>query len=178
VTCANPEPEYLADDAVACRLEGKIAIVDFLWTDGHTNYNLHKTDFMVDGVMLWDRIRKVAEAGGRARNRPSGSASPRPPAAPRKSAGGGDHRQRHPLLRWVAAGSDRLQHGNARHRVDADHFQRRLHPDGDAAVVVNLMHYLRRTFGGYSSQDLPPPYFVRARHSDVPWRERRRASAV
>lgn len=64
VASANPDPEYLADDAVTCRQEGKIAIVDFLWTEAHENYNLYETDFLVDGVMIWDRVRRVGEAAG------------------------------------------------------------------------------------------------------------------
>ena len=61
----NPDPDYAADSQLVCPSEGKIAIVDFLWTEAHTNFPvLYDSQFMVDGVMLYDRVRMMAEAAG------------------------------------------------------------------------------------------------------------------
>jgi hypothetical protein len=60
---ANPDPEYASDDVVKCPEEGKIAILDFVWSGAHKNFdNLYLSQFMVDGVLLYDRIKMMAEA--------------------------------------------------------------------------------------------------------------------
>jgi hypothetical protein len=58
---ANPDPDFTADLAVQCPDEGKIAIVDFQWTEGQGT-TLYTGPFNVDGVMLYDRITRMAEA--------------------------------------------------------------------------------------------------------------------
>ncbi|MEI6127946.1 MAG: hypothetical protein WCQ99_15470, partial [Pseudomonadota bacterium] len=61
----NPDPEYLADDSVQCLQEGKIAIVDFQWSDAWKDApGLYEAQFQVDGMMLYDRIKAMAEAAG------------------------------------------------------------------------------------------------------------------
>jgi len=65
VASADPDPEYTADQAVTCPQEGKIAIVDFLWTEAHRDFpGLYDSQYMVDGVMLYDRIDRIAKASG------------------------------------------------------------------------------------------------------------------
>jgi hypothetical protein len=65
VATSNPDPEYKADDAVTCPQEGKIAIVDFLWTEAHRDFpGLYADQYNVDGVMLYDRLTRVAQAAG------------------------------------------------------------------------------------------------------------------
>ena len=65
VASANPDPEYTSDNAVVCPSEGKIAIVDFLWTEAHNDApGLYLDQFNVDGVMLYNRIITMAEAAG------------------------------------------------------------------------------------------------------------------
>jgi hypothetical protein len=64
VAAGNPDPDYTQDDTLACRQEGRIAIIDFYYTDVHENFNLYETDFLVDGVEIWERIRRVAKAAG------------------------------------------------------------------------------------------------------------------
>jgi hypothetical protein len=64
VASAAPDPAYTADNQVACPNEGKIAIVDFLWTEASTETSLYETQFVADGVMLYDRIKMMAEAAG------------------------------------------------------------------------------------------------------------------
>jgi hypothetical protein len=60
----SPDPAYTSDGAVMCPKEGKIAIVDLQWT------SLHKADkspypfFLVDGVPLYERIKRMGEAAG------------------------------------------------------------------------------------------------------------------
>jgi hypothetical protein len=64
VALANPDPTYASDGAVTCPMEGKIAIVDFLWTSAHRDYpGLYNSQFMVDMVMLYDRITQMGKAG-------------------------------------------------------------------------------------------------------------------
>jgi hypothetical protein len=65
VASANPDPDYLADNAVVCPNEGKIALVDFLWSEAHTNFpGLYEDQYNVDGVMFYDRVRLMGEAAG------------------------------------------------------------------------------------------------------------------
>jgi hypothetical protein len=65
VASINPDPDYLADQAVACRPEGKIAIVDFYWTSEHEKkFNPYDEAFLVDGVMIWEYLRRMGEAAG------------------------------------------------------------------------------------------------------------------
>jgi hypothetical protein len=61
---ANPDPDYAEDDKVACPAEGKVAIVDFLWTEAHEQTSLYSEQWMVDGVMLWDKVTRMAQAAG------------------------------------------------------------------------------------------------------------------
>jgi hypothetical protein len=65
ISIDNPDPDYTADNAVACRDEGKIAIVDFLWSEAHKDApGLYLDQFDVDGVMLYNRIIDMAKAAG------------------------------------------------------------------------------------------------------------------
>ena len=62
---AEPDPLYVKDDAVTCPQEGKIAIVDFLWTEAHRDFpGLYADQYAVDGVMLYDRLKAMATAAG------------------------------------------------------------------------------------------------------------------
>jgi hypothetical protein len=63
VASSNPDPDYKADNAVVCRDEGKIAIVDFLWSEAHKDApGLYLDQFDVNGVMLYNRIIDMAQA--------------------------------------------------------------------------------------------------------------------
>ena len=65
VALDNPDPEYAADDAVTCQQQGKIAIVDFQWSDAWKDApGLYEDQFQVDGMMLYDRLKAMAEAAG------------------------------------------------------------------------------------------------------------------
>lgn len=64
VAGAEPDPEYKKDEGVTCAAEGKIAIVDFLWTEAHNETVLYSDQWQVDGVMLWDKVTRMAEAAG------------------------------------------------------------------------------------------------------------------
>ncbi|MBI2378654.1 MAG: hypothetical protein HYV07_31950 [Deltaproteobacteria bacterium] len=59
----RPDPEYLADDSVPCSAEGRVAIVDFQWTDAQDT-NLYDLQWNVDGVMLWDKVERMFRAAG------------------------------------------------------------------------------------------------------------------
>ena len=67
---SNPDLEYKADDGVACPDEGKIAIVDFLWTEGHETTTLYEDQLITDDkVPLYNeagsgRLQRMARAAG------------------------------------------------------------------------------------------------------------------
>jgi hypothetical protein len=65
VASGNPDPDYTADNAVVCRDEGKIAIVDLFWSDEHEKHpGLYLDQFDVNGMMLYNRIIDMAESVG------------------------------------------------------------------------------------------------------------------
>lgn len=65
VASAKPDYAYSEDNAVACPAEGKIAIVDFLWTAAHRDFpGLYENQYKVDGVMLYDRLQRMGAAAG------------------------------------------------------------------------------------------------------------------
>lgn len=65
VATGKPDPNFSADDSVSCPEEGKIAIVDFVWTEAHKDApGFYDSQFMVDGVPFYDRIKMMGEAAG------------------------------------------------------------------------------------------------------------------
>ncbi len=72
VATDKPDPDYTADDAVACPAEGKIAIVDFYYSLGmklkplpkDESPHFYADDYVINGVLLWDRVTRIAQAAG------------------------------------------------------------------------------------------------------------------
>jgi len=64
VATNNPDPLYKADDGVTCERRGSIAIVDFYYSEVKAKGLLYNNEFDVDGVELWDRIKRMGEEAG------------------------------------------------------------------------------------------------------------------
>jgi hypothetical protein len=58
----NPDPDFHADDPVPCPAEGKIAIVDFVRRSADATTVLYDKEFVVDNVLLWERIKLIGAA--------------------------------------------------------------------------------------------------------------------
>lgn len=62
VATINPDPEFKADETVSCPDEGKIAIIDFYYTEVSKKGLLYNNEFLVDGVELWTRLERMGQA--------------------------------------------------------------------------------------------------------------------
>lgn len=60
----NPDPKFEKDETVSCPKEGKIAIIDFYYTEVKKKGLLYNNEFLIDGVELWDRLKMMGEAAG------------------------------------------------------------------------------------------------------------------
>jgi hypothetical protein len=62
---SNPDPEFKSDDTVPCPARGRLAIVDFQQAQAAADTErTWPSTFDVDGLPLWDRVKKMGEAAG------------------------------------------------------------------------------------------------------------------
>ncbi|MBU0554310.1 hypothetical protein KKF91_02680 [Myxococcota bacterium] len=64
-----PDPSFAKDNQVSCPSEGRIAIVDFLWVEGHKpnaapGDQVYGEDFWVGDKDLYTRLKAMGEAAG------------------------------------------------------------------------------------------------------------------